>query len=205
MDFSVLISLYDKEKANYLDEAFNSIFIQTVQPQELILVFDGYINDSLVEVVDKWKKKFLFPVKIIYLKKNVGLAAALNVGLKSCIYDYVARFDTDDICVENRFELQVKFAEENPNIDIFGGVINEYDEDMQKVQSKRELPTTHKELVDYSKKRSPLNHPTVFFKKEAILLVGGYDEELKKAQDYFLWVKLIKANFYYWKYERMFS
>ncbi|HCD7177881.1 TPA: glycosyltransferase, partial [Enterobacter cloacae] len=109
MRFSVLMSLYDKEKSAYLDECLESLASQTLQADEIVLVYDGPINKALKAVVDKWLSSL--PIKIVALKNNVGLGEALNEGMKHCSFDYIMRMDTDDICKSNRFELQTKFME----------------------------------------------------------------------------------------------
>ncbi|WP_241297920.1 glycosyltransferase, partial [Enterobacter asburiae] len=135
MHFSVLMSLYDKEKPSYLEECFDSLANQTVKADEIVLVYDGPINEALCTVVDRWSMSL--PIKIVALKKNVGLGQALNEGMKHCTYDYVMRMDTDDICQPTRFELQSVFMELNPDIDISGSCIREFIGDKNNIVSER--------------------------------------------------------------------
>ncbi|ELK0490891.1 glycosyltransferase, partial [Escherichia coli] len=105
MNFSVLMSLYIKEKPEYLHECLKSLYEQTKQADEIVLVYDGPITNELDKVVNYWLNSL--PIKIIKLSKNVGLGQALNKGLAQCENDYVARMDTDDICHPKRFEIQI--------------------------------------------------------------------------------------------------
>lgn len=99
MNFSVLLSLYHKEKPEYLEKCFESIWDkQILKPSEIVLVLDGPIGEELISYVQKWQAKINNVLKIVPLSQNVGLGKALNEGLKQCSYDWVFRMDTDDIC-----------------------------------------------------------------------------------------------------------
>ena len=110
LGFSVLLSLYHKENFLALDQCFQSIWKdQTIHPNEIVFVLDGSIGEELNQCVLKWQKIIGEPLKVIPLSQNVGLGKALNEGLKSCSNEWVFRMDTDDICVEKRFEYQLQF------------------------------------------------------------------------------------------------
>lgn len=190
--FSVLMSIYKKENPKYFYDSMNSILNQTLLPNEIVLVEDGELPEELEKVVIEYEKKCSF-LKVLRYKENRGLGPALNDGLKKCKYDYVARVDTDDLCAENRFEVQVNFLKENPNFDVIGSNMLEYDEKMKHILSLKKVPEKHNEIEKYIKKRNPMNHPTVIFKKEKVLEVNGY-EDYPYFEDYYLWSKLIKNN-----------
>lgn len=192
MHFSVLMSLYDKEKPSNLEECLESLVKQTLQADEIILVYDGPINAALNAVVDKWTLSL--PIKIVALKKNVGLGQALNEGMKHCTYDYIMRMDTDDICQPNRFELQAKFMEMNPDIDILGSSISEFIDNKKNVVSERKVPLTDEKIKIFARYKSPFNHMTVFFKKASVQSVGGYQHHYL-MEDYNLWLRLLGKGF----------
>lgn len=125
MNFSVLISVYYKEKPEYLKDAINSIFNQTLRPNEVILVEDGKLTDELHNTIKKLQEKYN-EIKTVCLKENKGLGPALNEGLKHCSYNIVARMDSDDICMPDRFKIQTDFLEKHPEIDIISGWIDEF-------------------------------------------------------------------------------
>lgn len=192
MNFSVLISLYYKENPIFLKECLESLKNQTLQTNEIIMVFDGKITDDLEEIVDIYKN--LLPIKIIRLPENVGLGKALNEGLKHCSNEWVFRMDTDDICLPERFEKQVKFIEENPNVVLFGSHIAEFDKGPKQILGYRKVPIGFKSIQKYSLKRSPFNHMTVAFKKSVIEEVGGYLHHLF-LEDYNLWLRVIAKGY----------
>jgi glycosyltransferase involved in cell wall biosynthesis len=192
--FSVLISLYEKENPSYFRQAMESIFHQTLMPDEVILVLDGYIPQELMNVLNIFVEKYSEILRVIPLKENVGLGSALNEGLQYCKYDYVARMDTDDICMPNRFERQIKLFVEHPEVSVVGSWVDEFSVNPQQIVSTRKLPEAHTDLVQYFKSRNPLNHPSVMFKKQAILKVGGY-KHFYLLEDYYLWARLIYSNY----------
>lgn len=192
MQFSVLMSLYDKEKPSYLEECLESLVNQTQRADEIVLVYDGPINRDLISVVDSWSS--LLPIKIVALKKNVGLGQALNEGLKHCTYDYVMRMDTDDICQPSRFELQSQFMELNPDIDISGSCIYEFIDNKANIVSERKVPLADNDIKKFAKHKNPFNHMTVVFKKSSVQSVGGYQHHYL-MEDYNLWLRLLGNGF----------
>lgn len=192
MDISVLMSVYYKEKPQYLDESINSIIRQTYKPKQIVIIKDGKLTKELDRVIDKYKNKFSELIDVYTLEKNQGLGLALRFGVEKCRYDYVARMDSDDISREDRFEKQVKYLEENKDIDILGGYIQEYDETMDKEISIKKVPLNHMEIYDSMKKKNPFNHSTVVMKKESILESENYRDY--KIEDYDLWIRMKMKN-----------
>lgn len=192
MKFSVLISVYEKDRAEHVKEAIESIINQTLKPSEIVLVEDGPISKELENLIEEFEKKYkLF--KIIKLKENQGLGNALRIGLENCSYEIVARMDSDDICVKDRFAKQIQCFEEDENLSIVGGIIEEFIENKQNIVGKREVPLETEEIRDYTKSRCPFNHMTVMFKKEDVLKVGNYIE-WHYNEDYYLWIRMYLAN-----------
>ncbi|QPB42718.1 glycosyltransferase family 2 protein [Rodentibacter haemolyticus] len=186
MKFSVLMSLYIKEKPQYLRECFESLMIQTHQADEIVLVFDGGVTTELETVVSEFESKL--PLKLVKLSQNLGLGKALNEGLKHCSHDWVFRMDTDDVCVPQRFEKQIAFIERNPETIIFGGQIAEFGENVNDIVAYRNVPTQTQDIVNFTKKRCPFNHMTVAYQKNAVIHCGGYED---LQEDYYLWIKLV--------------
>lgn len=187
MKFSVLMSVYNQEKPEYLKQSLDSLGTQTLIPTEVILVEDGPLNDDLYTIIKTFKQKI--NLKSIKLSKNSGLAIALNKGLEHCSYDLIARMDSDDISLPNRFEKQVEFMVCNPNIAVSSCSLNEFN-DNGEVFSSRILPLSHEELVKFAKTRSPISHATAIFRKQAVLDVGGYPLFIR-SQDVALWSLMI--------------
>ncbi len=191
--FSVLMSLYIKEKAEYFDECMESIFTQTVIPNEIVIVYDGPVTQELEDVVEKFKNKNTIPIKIIRNKKNKGLGLALADGVPMCSNELIARMDTDDISRKDRFEKQLKVFIDNPNLDICGSHIIEFDKTVDNVLSKRLVPLTHNEIAKYQKQRSAFNHVTVMFKKSSVLRAGNY-EDCPLMEDDMMWIRMLIAG-----------
>ncbi len=187
--YSVLMSLYKKEKPEYLRLALNSMLEQTVAPDEIVLVEDGPLTDELYAVLDEYP--MLHRVKN---ETNLGLGLALNVGLKECRNELVARMDTDDCSKPDRCEKQLARFEEKPYLAIVGSHIDEFVGDISNVVSQRVVPTSAEEIYNYAKKRSAFNHPAVMYSKTAVLENKGY-ADLKRNQDVDLFGRMQFAGY----------
>ncbi|OFE43091.1 glycosyltransferase [Acinetobacter towneri] len=195
LGFSVLLSLYHKENFLALDQCFQSIWKdQTIQPDEIILVLDGPIGEELSQCVQKWQRIIGKSLRVIPLSQNVGLGKALNKGLEHCSNEWVLRMDTDDICKADRFEKQIQFIKENPDIVLFGGQILEFDQTPNDSTVIKSVPSTHVDIKKFAQKRCPFNHMTVAYKKSIILALGGYRHHLF-MEDYNLWLRVIGAGY----------
>ena len=175
--YSVLMSLYKKEKPEYLRLALDSMLNQTVVPDEIVLVEDGPLTEELYAVLDEYPS--LHRVKN---ETNLGLGLALNVGLKECRNELVARMDTDDCSKPDRCEKQLARFAEKPYLSIVGSHIDEFVGDISNVISRRIVPTSSEDIYEYAKKRSAFNHPAVMYSKTAVLDNDGY-ADLKRNQD----------------------
>lgn len=186
---SVLMSLYDKESPKNLFECLSSIAQQSLKADEVVLVYDGFINQNLKDIVSDFKD--ILNIKIIELESNVGLGDALKIGLINCSNELIARMDTDDICYKYRFEYQVKKMLENSDLDMVGASIIEFDQNDNKRLKK--LPLTNEEIKLFAKWKNPLNHMTVMFKKQSVLKAGNYKKHLF-MEDYNLWLRMISIG-----------
>lgn len=189
MRFSVLISVYHKDNPAFFDQSLYSVFSQTRRADEVVLVEDGPLTPEQYKVVEKYQRIYS-ELKVIPIEKNGGLGKALNEGLKHCSYDIIARMDSDDVCKPNRFEKQVSFMKQNPEYDLVGSWVDEFYDDTEHISSVRCVPESHDEIYEYCKSRCPVNHPTVIFRKQAVLDAGGYLTEYF-PEDYFLWIRML--------------
>lgn len=184
-NFSCLIPISHNESTKNVQECLNSIFNQTLPPNEVIVIIDGKLNNNLKRILKR------YDLKIFELKNQKGITYALNYGLKMCKYDIVARMDSDDICAIDRFETQINLFKNNNNLELIGGQILEFDNKSYK--NKRLVPLNINEIIKYSKFRNPFNHMTIMFKKNVILNNDGY-KDIPFFEDYYLWTKLLKNN-----------
>ena len=193
MSFSVLLSLYNNESDINLISSLESILVnQSVLPDQVVLVIDGFIREELEDIVGQFCESF-DNIDVIRLELNKGLAYALNEGIKYCNNEIVFRMDTDDISLPCRFETQMKFMTLNDEVAVCGSYVLEFNENEYDIVSNRKVPVNHEEVVEFCKFRNPMSHPSVCFRKSAVLDVGGYP--LIYPEDYLLWIRMIKAGF----------
>lgn len=186
--FSVAMCVYGGDNAEYFSQAVDSISNQTYLPDEVVLVVDGPLPESLDEIICKYESKPLFHV--IRFKENQGHGNARRAGLAACKNDLVALMDADDVSLPNRFEEQIKyFAHEK--IDVVGGNISEFIGDESNIVAYRKVPLTDSEIKEYMKKRCPLNQVTVMFKKAIYEKAGGYIDWYCD-EDYYLWLRMMQ-------------
>lgn len=192
MKFSVLLSVYKNENPKFLDSALYSIFDQTKIPNEVVLVEDGKLTDELYDVIKKYKTRYSKILKTVSFKNNRGLGLALRDGLLYCSNEIVFRMDTDDISVKSRFEKQLKIFK-NYDVDVVGSNIKEFDNNMFECVGYRVVPKDDVDIKKIAKRRNPLNHVTIGYKKSKVLAAGNY-EKMDYFEDYYLWIKMMKKN-----------
>lgn len=188
-DYDFLGSIYKNTKVSELDETFKSIKIQTYKPKNIILVIDGFVKKELIDLVENHSK--ILPIKIIKIKKNLGLGNALRKGLKSCKSKIVLRFDTDDINLKNRAELIVKELEKG-DVDIVGSNIYEFEKNPQKRICSKNMPLDHQSIIRTMFLKNPINHPSVGFLRKSILKLDGGYRHFPFYEDYDLWIRAWK-------------
>ncbi len=188
--FSVLMSVYIKEKPEYARACFDSLLNQTILATEWVIVEDGPLTNELYALLEEYENKYPGLIKRVPLETNHGLGLALREGILHCSYDLVARMDTDDIAREDRFEKQLALFAENPELDICGSHIKEFVTSPEEITAIRKVPLTDAEIKRYQKRRDAFNHPTVMYKKSMVLKAGNYQHALL-MEDTLLWVNMI--------------
>jgi glycosyltransferase involved in cell wall biosynthesis len=190
--FSVLLSVYVNENPIFLIESLNSILkTQSILPEQVVIVKDGHLNKELDEVLLSFYDSFSTILDIVGYENNQGLGYALNYGLKYCKHEIVFRMDTDDICVPNRFEKQLKIFDDQKDIAIVGGVIEEFDKKPGDLNQIRNVPISSNQIEAKKFTRSPFSHMTVAFKKSIILESEGY-KDMPGYEDHYLWLRVLK-------------
>ena len=188
------MSLYQKEKPRWFEASMDSMINQTIMPNEIVLVLDGPIDGKLMDSVNYYKENYPKLVEVLQLTENIGLGKALDQGLTICSNDLVARMDTDDISLPTRCEKQLREFKNNSNLSIVGTNIDEFYDDPNNIISSRVVPSSNSEIKSFIRRRSPFNHPTVMFKKSAVLASGGYGK-LRRKQDLDLFSRMINNGF----------
>ena len=190
--FSVIMSVYRNDELVHFRRAVDSIIRQTVVPSEVILIVDGAVPDGILDVVNEFRSKYRF-FRPIFLPENRGLGNALKLGVEHANYDLIARMDSDDISVSDRFERQLVFFEQDKQLSVIGGNISEFIGEETNVIGQRVVPTNHSDITSYLRRRCPFNHVTVMFRKSAVLEAGNYIDWFWN-EDYYLWVRMYKAG-----------
>jgi O104-antigen biosynthesis beta-1,3-galactosyltransferase len=192
LNLSVLMSVYDRESPAYLRQCLDSLVSQTLLADEVVIVEDGPLGEPLVATIAEYRK--ILPIVLLPLPVHVGLGTALRAGLYACRSEYVARMDSDDICVPERFEKQMKFLESNPEADVVGSAIAEFDQDCSASHSIRLLPADGPALRRFARSRTPMNHMTVVFRKASVVAAGSY-EPCQGFEDYHLWARMLALGY----------
>lgn len=188
MNFSILLSVYEKEKPEYLKEALDSLFTQTLPSNEIIIIKDGVLPEPLELVIYDYMEKTEC-IKTFQFSENVMLGRALAKGVQLCSNELIARMDTDDIAKSNRLQLQYEFLMKHPEVSVVGGFIEEFEDNGEYTKLKT-MPISCEESKEYAKYRNPLNHMTVMFRKQDVIECGNY-EHFPFLEDYLLWSKML--------------
>lgn len=187
------MSIYKNEKPDCLKECIDSILDNTIKPEEIVMVKDGPLPSCLEDVLEEYQRKTNLFTFVIH-KENQGLGISLRDGLAKCKNEIVARMDTDDICHPQRFEKQLLFLKEHPEIAMVGSNVEEFSSDFHHPDQLVIYPSGNKEAVKFAKRRNPLRHPAIMFKKAAVLASGNYRHFLW-FEDYDLFVRMLLKNY----------
>ena len=193
LKFSVLMPVYWKETPEYFQTALESILNQTLMPDEIVIVEDGKLTDELNSLIKTYTSRHPQLFKIVALDKNVGQGLARNAGLKHCSNNLVALMDSDDIADKTRFEKQINYLKDHPEVDVIGSNITEFEGVPENIISKKVVPLTQDEIFRFGKWRSPINNVTVVYKKDKVMSVGGYNT-FNFGEDYLLFAKMLVAG-----------
>ena len=191
MRFSVAMNAYWGDDPSWFKDAVESVLNQTVRPDEIVIAVDGPVPSELDLVIAEYERDDLF--HIVRFPQNMGYGKAQAAAFEACTNDLIARMDSDDLSVSDRFEKQLRYMEEHPDVDVVGANIAEFIGDVSNVVGYRNVPTEDADIKEFLKYRCPLNHVTVFMKKESVMSVGGYQEWFCD-EDYFLWIRMFLAG-----------
>lgn len=189
---SVVLTIYGRSLISELQACLDSIFNQTINPAQLIIVVDGPISADIDDFITKLSLTSPILIDIVRLSVNVGPGVARNRGVESCKFDLVAIMDSDDICNISRFENQLTFLNENPNVDVVGGNIFEFRNESDflefnySLKASRAIVTKHADIYARRHEYIPCNNVTVMFRKSKFLEAGGYPA-LRFGEDLVLW------------------
>ena len=194
-NISILMCVYEGDYTSDFHDALESLIPNSNYYTELILVRNGFISNNKIKIIDKFKR--VLKIEIIELDKNIGLSKALNIGIKEAKYDWIARFDSDDLCSKDRFErIQEIIYSYGDKYDVFGTYIKEFIKNEKNILSERKVPLNHISISNKLILSNPMNHVTVFFKKSLVERFSNpnFYPNIDGFEDYALWSKLLSSG-----------
>ena len=188
-NYSVLTTVYAKEKPEFLKQCLDSMLQQTVPPSEYVLVKDGPLTKELDAMILEYQTNY--PIfKVVQLKENAGCGPASIAGMDACTNEFVARIDSDDISLPTRCEKELALLESEEDLAVVGTDLYEFEEDPAVITAVKKMPTQPEEIFAFGKKRNPFNHSTVMFRKSIVQKNGGY-APLRRSLDLELFTRLL--------------
>ena len=189
------MATYSQMETEYLRQAFDSIWTnQTLRPDQIVFIEDGPLPPDQETLVQEWQQRLGDRMVVCRNEENLGLTKSLNIGLKQVTSDLVARVDSDDVSMPDRFRLQHDFFVAHPDIDILGGSLQEFN-DSNPCICVRTYPQTNDEVRKYILKASPLAHPSVMMRTRIFKEGLSYDERYRTSQDIALWYDALLAGY----------
>jgi glycosyltransferase involved in cell wall biosynthesis len=190
--FALLLTVYGGDRADHVREAFRSaVDAQTRRPDQVILVQDGPVSADLAHCLAELTKESPVPVTYLPLEHNGGLGLALDAGLAASRYDVVARMDADDIAMPHRFAVQLPVIERGA--DLVGGGMLEFGTGRDDIVGSRTPVSDPDHIARYARLHDPFNHPTIVYRRTAVLTAGGYGD-MPLMEDYWLFARMIASG-----------
>jgi len=188
---SVIMPAFNSQE--YISEAIESILKQSLRKFELLII-DDCSKDNTFKIAKRYAEKDK-RIRVYRNEKNIKIARTLNKGIKLSKSNFIARMDADDVSNSERLFVQYKTLLKNKRVAVVGSDMQIIDKD-GKIISKRNYPSSNRELKKIMFKYSPFAHPVVMYKKDRIMEFGGYDNTKVPCEDIDLWFKLgSKYNF----------
>jgi len=191
VSFSLLMAVYKNDNPDFLAAALESVIANTCQPTQVVIVQDGPVTPALTAVLRDFAARL--PLQIVALPVNRGLGPALHAGVLACNEEWIARFDSDDVCTPTRFENQLDYIATHPEVSLLGGQIKEFETRPDQSYASRVVPTDPSAIGRFAKTRNPFNHMTVMFRKSAVLAAGNYQSDAL-YEDYALWIRMLMQS-----------
>ena len=189
--YSVLMSVYAGEKAEFFDKSIKSILTQTLPTDDFVIVTDGELTDELDRVLEKYCTAYPF-IRVIRSKK-CGVGMCSNKGLAACRHEYIVKMDSDDIAHKDRCELSMKLFAKHPELDMVGAYIDEFDSDTGEHIAYKKTPVTNEEIRQYARRRNPFNNQTLCYRRSMAQRIGGYTD-IPRCEDYEFVINMLMAG-----------
>lgn len=191
---SLLICVYKGDEAAHFQLAMESIFRQSKLPEEVVLIVDGPVGSAITQIIGHFHHSEGDLLTVYHLPENVGFIKALNRGLQYCNHPLIIRLDADDIAHQDRVRQQTQYMAAHPEISLLGSQMTDFVDSPENTLRSKVMPLSHDDIKKKLPWRNPINHPTVCFRRDAVIDVGGYPE-LQYLEDYWLWSQLISNGY----------
>lgn len=189
MTTEVTILIPNLDGARYLSHALDSCLSQTY-PCEIIVVDNGSQDDSL-KILHSYLSKFS-TIKVMNCAE-IGISAALNLGLKEINTEYICRLDADDFMEPERVQIQYQYLRDNPEVQVLGSQVNYVDE-LGSHLGISKYPVGIREVRNAFSLVNPIAHPSVMIRKSAVDAVRGYRTDFDGAEDFDLWLRILEIG-----------
>ena len=193
--FVGLFSVYAGDQAPALFESLWTMLRSQTQPLDWTVgVIEGDLTPDLEEVVSYFTEVAWSRIPKVNNKLNFGLPIALNQGLSQISEsDVVLKIDTDDLYPSNRVQRTLEAFTKTHDLALFGGQVEEWNEDYSDFVGSRAVPLNHEQIVGYGKRRNPFNGPTVAFRADLAKKLGGFSQ-VGANEDYVLWAQMMQSG-----------
>lgn len=191
-EISVLMSVYKNDIPKNVVTAVESVVNQTLPPKQIVMMVDGPVSKEMEKTLKELDKKYEI-LELHFQKQNQGLGKTMANGSAFCKHEFIARMDSDDIAMPERFEKQMKVFEEHPEFDMVGSNAQEFFNEPENLAGIKAVPETHEQIVEFMKSRCPFCHMTVTMRKSILEKAGGYKDWFY-AEDWYLWIRMYLAG-----------
>ena len=190
-DLLLTVLMPVKDAGPYLVEAVDSILAQTFRDFRLLVIDDGS-TDGSPTTLERYARDDS-RVQVVLNERNEGLARTLTKGVELARTALVARMDPDDVALPERLERQVRYLADHPDVDVLGTWATDIDETGNPLRARR-APLDHRAIVAALIYANPMIHPTVMFRRQAVVRAGSYDPSARVAEDYGLWFRCVATG-----------
>lgn len=184
---TVLMPAYNA--ARYIREAIESVLAQTYTRFEFLIINDGSTDDTEAII-----RSYDDPRIRLYNQENQGVIGALNRGLILAEGEYIARFDADDVCYPERLSVQLDWFAQHPEGVLLGAAADYIDKDGHALFEWQPSSYEQADLANEVYRQCPFDHPTVMYRKEVALRLGGYPKGAIHFEDHLFWTGFFKEG-----------
>lgn len=189
MKCSVLLPVYNAGAT--LPAAIESILNQEETDFEFLIVDDGS-SDNSASVIRRYAASDA-RIRPIFHRRNAGVPAAMNEGIEAARTGLIARMDSDDVALPRRIGTQVEFMRQHPEVAVAGSFVYHMGRRPADDRLVR-LPVEHDEIARMLPRENCIYQPAAMMRRDAIRGVGGYRTEFLSAEDYDLWLRMVKVH-----------